>query len=191
MERKEEEDEANDSENVIINSPFQTRKGENNIPFRPIRISGGRLSHCRIALKQTHMVIWFSSREGPVASTFLVYQHMVVPSRGRTLVGRRHNLLIHLKCRVNWTLRQHLLMQAPALLRRNSPPEKFMGLKMLGRDDLITCWWWFLPLTAVGINGAAAKQTFHFDTSIAADAAEAELRKFMVKSLASNYYTLQ
>ena len=28
VERKEEEDEANDSENVIINSPFQTRKGE-------------------------------------------------------------------------------------------------------------------------------------------------------------------
>ena len=46
VERKEEEDEANDSENVIINSPFQTRKGESNIPFRPTSISGRRLSSC-------------------------------------------------------------------------------------------------------------------------------------------------
>ena len=93
----------------------------------------------------------------------------------------------------------HIVKWEPCLsLWERLTSEKLIGLKrILGGERerdvayLITCWWWFLPLTAVGINGAAAKQTFHFDTSIAADAAEAELRKFMVKSLASNYYTLQ
>ena len=42
-----------------------------------------------LALKWALVILYFQgfSSEGPVASTFLVYQQTMVPSRGRTLVS--------------------------------------------------------------------------------------------------------
>ena len=81
-----------------------------------------------------------SSSEGPVASAFWVCHETVTPSCGLGPVRWGYRLKAHSKCRDNQTLRQHLLLQAPAQLQTDELPELYRIEKGLKEFKVVEIW---------------------------------------------------